>query len=363
MDIVQDPEGAAPSDGPSLSRGPLECSSMDIVPDPEGMDTVQDPEGAGPLDGSSLVRGPLECSSMDIVQDPEGAAPSDGSSLSRGPMECSSMDIMQDPAGAGPSDGSSLSRGPLKCSSMDIVQDSEGAGPLDGSLLSKGPLECSCDAAVPTSPQPPLWLSRRHTHAAAMPLEKPSTKGAAPAPAHAPVGALSHAPPQGANPPSGGNQVPAEPTSGAGSRAGGRPPPQRKAKATPGPRTTHGEMHQRPCEVLFASYNANGLKEGQCDLLCNELERLGVAACAIQETKLRDVNVSWDQSKYVLWADPCYEGPGQGAAGGIAWAIHMRSGPFAKTVGDVRLDWPRGVYSHPPTGLSVCPPAPSNGEV
>ena len=106
----------------------------------------------------------------------------------------------------------------------------------------------------------------------------------------------------------------------------GDDPPQRKAKATPGPRTALGEMHQRPDEVLFASYNANGLNEGQWDLLCNELERLGVAACAIQETKLRDVNASWNQSKYVLWANPCYEGPCQGAAGGVAWAICVRDG-------------------------------------
>ena len=182
---------------------------------------------------------------------------------------------------------------------MDIVQDPEGAGPLDGSSLSKGALECSCDAAVPASPQPPMWLSRRHTHAAAMPLEKPSAGGAAPAPACAPVGALAPAPPRGTNSPSGGNRAPAEPTSmsappsgvpsvraqasaplqgtalssggnqapaeppsGAGSRAVGRRPSQRKGKATPGPRTTLGEMHQRPDEVLFASHNANGLKEG-----------------------------------------------------------------------------------------------------
>ena len=152
------------------------------------------------------------------------------------------------------------------------------------------------------------------------------------------------APLQGTALSSGGNQTPAdsEPPSGAGSRAGGRWPSQRKAKATPGLRTTLGEMHQRPDEVLFASYNANGLKEGQWDFLCKELERLGVVACAIQETKLRDVDISWDQSKYVLWADPCYEGPGQGAAGGVAWAIRVSdvrsasvarlggSGPFAK---------------------------------
>ena len=193
---------------------------------------------------------------------------------------------------------------------------------MDGSSLPEGALECSCDAAVPACPQPPMRLSRRHTHAAAMPLEKPSAGGAAPAPACAPVGALAPAPLQGAALSSGGHQPPAEPgPSGAGSRAGRRRPSRRKAKATPGPRTTLGEMHQRPGEVLFASYNANGLKEGQWDLLCNELERLGVVACAIQETKLRDVDISWDQSKYVLWADPCYEGPGQGAAGGVAWAI------------------------------------------
>ena len=69
-----------------------------------------------------------------------------------------------------------------------------------------------------------------------------------------------------------------------------------------------------------------------------------MVACAIQETKLRDVDISWDQSKYVLWADPCYEGPGQGAAGGVAWAIRVSdvrcasvarlggSGPVAKWV-------------------------------
>ena len=46
----------------------------------------------------------------------------------------------------------------------------------------------------------------------------------------------------------------------------------------------------------------------------------------------------------MLWADPCYEGPGRGAAGGVAWAIRVSdvrcasvarpggSGPFAKWV-------------------------------
>ena len=266
---------------------------------------------------------------MDIVQNPGGLnGPSKGSWGSKGPLdqglEGSSMNIVQNPAGLkGPSEGSLGSKGPLEYSSMAIVQNPERLkGPLEGSLGSKGPPECSCDAAVPARLQPPLWLSRRHTRAAAMPLEKPSTRSAAQAPAHAPDGALAPTPPQGANSPSGGNQAPAEPASGAGSRAGGGRPPQRKANSTPGPMATLGEMHQRPGEVLFASYNASGLKEGQQDLLCNDLaiERLGVAACAIQETKLRDVNAygSWDQSRCVLWAEPCYERPGQGAAGGVA---------------------------------------------
>ena len=69
-----------------------------------------------------------------------------------------------------------------------------------------------------------------------------------------------------------------------------------------------------------------------------------MVACAIQETKLRYVKVSWGQSKCALWAGPCYDayGPGQGAAGGVAWAIRVSdvrsasvarlggSGPFAK---------------------------------
>ena len=47
---------------------------------------------------------------------------------------------------------------------------------------------------------------------------------------------------------------------------GGRPP-WKKTKATTGPRTALGEMRPRPNQVPFASYNANGLKEGQWDLL------------------------------------------------------------------------------------------------
>ena len=51
------------------------------------------------------------------------------------------------------------------------------------------------------------------------------------------------------------------------------------------------------------------------------MERLGVVACAIQETELGKPEVNWDQDKCVLWADACYGGPGMGAAGGLAWAI------------------------------------------
>ena len=54
-----------------------------------------------------------------------------------------------------------------------------------------------------------------------------------------------------------------------------------------------GSMARKPIVLLlyycFVTYTTL--------TLCNELERLGVAACAIQETKLRDVNIYWDQSK------------------------------------------------------------------
>ena len=96
--------------------------------------------------------------------------------------------------------------------------------------------------------------------------------------------------------------------------------------------------------------------------------------CAIQETKLRDVNISWDQSKYVLWADPCYEGPGQGAAGGVAWAIRVSdvrcasvarvggSGPFAKGVAFPLAG--QGGCTHTLQLASVyVPPPPGVGEV
>ena len=101
----------------------------------------------------------------------------------------SSIDIVQNHGGLnGPSEGSWGSTGPLECSSIDIVPNPGGLkGPSEGSWGSKGPLECSYvyDVAVHALPQLPMWLRLRHTRAAAVPLEKPSAGGAAPAPAHA----------------------------------------------------------------------------------------------------------------------------------------------------------------------------------
>ena len=113
--------------------------------------------------------------------------------------------------------------------------------------------------------------------------------------------------------------TPSGPQGGSTSPNDPAPPPAgsdgREGQDAPGsypvgqPRTTLGDMQAGPGRMVFASYNANGLTEPQWDLLCNEMERLGVVACAIQETKLRIPEVSWDQDKYVLWADACYDGP------------------------------------------------------
>ena len=136
-------------------------------------------------------------------------------------------------------------------------------------------------------------------------------------------------------------------------------------------------MHQRPDQVLFASCNVNGLKEEQWDLRLTSCERPRVAACAIQETKLRGVIVSWDQSTYL------YSGRTLAVRGQARALLVVLPGPFACMmcavqlwltlgaqslrplcqVGGVHPGWPRGMYSHPPTGLSVCPLTPFNGEV
>ena len=183
LDIVVRPSGSAPLD---IVVRPSGSAPLDIVVRPSGsapLDIVGGPSGAGPL---GIVGGPSGSAPLDIMVRPSGSAPLD---IVVRPSGSAQLDIMVRPSGSAPLDivGGPSGSAPLECSCMDIMQDPEGAGPLqlDGSSssLSKGALECSCDAAVLVSLQPPMWLLRCHTHAAAMPLEKPSAGGAALAPA------------------------------------------------------------------------------------------------------------------------------------------------------------------------------------
>ena len=53
-----------------------------------------------------------------------------------------------------------------------------------------------------------------------------------------------------------------------------------------------------------------------------DLEARDALVCAIQDHKLDSV-AGFDQSKYKMWFDPCYKGPGGGPAGGVGWAVRV----------------------------------------